>query len=117
MDGTNWISTSSATVNDLYSIIFAKGSFLAVGENATILETPVLPAPWISSIRPLGNIMQLTLNGAASNSYGIEASTDLANWTLLTTVTLSGEVGLVNDLVPFASQPHRFYRAIVLPQQ
>jgi hypothetical protein len=115
-DGTNWISSSSATVNDLYSIIFANGSFLAVGENGAIIETPV---PVRSQLGPIVQLpdgtLQVTLRGTAGNSYSIEVSSDLINWSPLTSVTLSSAQGQFSDSTSRSVAPRRFYRAVPLP--
>jgi hypothetical protein len=115
-DGTNWISSSSATVNDLYCIIFANGSFLAVGENGAIIETPV---PVRSQLGPIVQLpdgtLQVTLRGTAGNSYSIEVSSDLVNWSPLTSVTLSSGQGQFADSTSRLVAPRRFYRAVPLP--
>ena len=115
-NGTNWISSSSATVNDLYSIVFTGSGFLAVGENGTIIE-----APWGVAAPQLGPIVlvpgtteiDVTVRGTTGATYLIQESTDLVNWTLLDTLTLSG-----TNQAPFVDSavgPRRFYRAVTSP--
>ena len=55
--------------------------------------------------------VQITVNATVDQNYPIQVSTDLVNWTVLTSVTVSGGVGQFTDST--AGGSHRFYRAVV----
>jgi uncharacterized repeat protein (TIGR01451 family) len=59
--------------------------------------------------------LQLTLRGQASQSYGIQVSTDLVTWATLSTNTAS-PTGAFTFTDTGTNLPTRFYRAILLPQ-
>ncbi len=72
-----------------------------------------VPARW-TSIVPSGGGMSLTITGAASASFTVERSFNLANtnWTSIGNVNLNGSgVGTFNDTDPVATNQARFYRA------
>jgi photosystem II stability/assembly factor-like uncharacterized protein len=116
-DGTNWVSSSSATVSDLYSITFANGSFLATGANGTIMETAPLPPLQLGPIALTSSgAIQVEMSGAGNSTYQIQVSTDLVNWTPLTSVTLNAGAGeFIDSDAASGTQPHRFYRAVIAP--
>lgn len=79
---------------------------VAAKQLLTVTEPPLLQAG-----RSNGNV-QLLLTGSLGSSYGIEASTDLAGWTSIGTVTSTTRT------VPFvdpagANEQQRFYRAVL----
>jgi hypothetical protein len=59
--------------------------------------------------------LQLTLQGQPSQNYGIQVSTDLVNWTTVTTNT-SSLTGVFTFTDSNTNSPGRFYRAIRIPQ-
>jgi hypothetical protein len=62
-----------------------------------------------------GGVLQVSMMGLAGQTYLIQASTDLVNWTTLTTLTLTNGTGQFTDPAT-ASYPQRFYRAVVFSQ-
>jgi hypothetical protein len=62
-----------------------------------------------------GGVLQVSMTGLAGQTYLIQASTDLVNWTTLTTLTLTNGTGQFTDPAT-ASYPQRFYRAVVFSQ-
>ncbi len=97
------------------SIAYGKGSFVAIGDNGTILQSgrvaPSLPALGLLISLPSG-AMQGRLQGEAGESYAIQASSDLAQWLTITTLTLTNASGQFTDPVS-TNFPHRFYRAFI----
>jgi len=73
------------------------------------------PTPLVfSAARRLTNAMELQLTGETNRVIEIHASTNLASWTWL--ATLTNETGsLLYTNTGIAGQPLRFYRAIQLP--
>jgi hypothetical protein len=59
-----------------------------------------------------GGAVQVGVTGLAGQTYLIQASTDLVNWTTLTTLTLTNGTGQFIDSSP-ANVNQRFYRAVV----
>jgi hypothetical protein len=114
--GSDWTSSSSATVNDLYSIIFTNGSFVAVGNNGTIMVTPRPAVPFLLSAVFLANgSLQLTLRGTPGSTYDIEVSPDLIHWSTLTSLTLTSAAGESVDSAASRVAGVRFYRAELSP--
>ncbi|MGO8697308.1 MAG: hypothetical protein ACLQVY_06280 [Limisphaerales bacterium] len=115
-NGSDWTSSSSATVNDLYSVIFTNGSFVAVGDNGTIMVTPRSAVPFLLSAAFLANgSLQLTLRGTPGSTYAIEASTDLIHWSQLASLTLTSAAGQSVDSSASRVAGARFYRAKLSP--
>jgi hypothetical protein len=112
-DGVTWISRNSGTGNVLQGIAFADGTFVAVGEAGTILQSGLLvpQPPRLGPVVLLPNgVVQLTLTGLGGQVYAIEASPDLERWLTITNVALSDSSGQFVD--PAATNfPRRFYRA------
>ena len=115
-DGTNWTSSGSATVNNLYSVTFANGRFVAVGKYGAIVETPLAVSSQLSAARLADGSLQITVQGTTGGTYAIEVSTDLINWSQLSSVTLAGATGqFVDPVQDSRAWPTRFYRAVLLP--
>jgi hypothetical protein len=114
-DGIRWVGESSATTNNLDSIIYNDGTFIAVGANGTIMESAV-PIPMIAPVP--NHLVQITVTGGQNQTCEIQTSTrlepPLANWTTLTTITLNDNgTGQFTDPTP-ATNVSRFYRAIAI---
>jgi uncharacterized repeat protein (TIGR01451 family) len=62
-----------------------------------------------------GGVLQVSMMGLAGQTYLIQASTDLVNWSTLTTLMLTNGTGQFADPAT-ASYPQRFYRAVVFSQ-
>jgi len=111
-DATNWVSSGSATINPLYSVIYANGRFIATGAQGTIIETAAAVTPQLAAARLANGSVQITVQGVPNTSYALWVSSDLVHWTQLVTVTLRGASGVFVDSVP---EVCRFYRATLLP--
>jgi hypothetical protein len=74
--------------------------------------TPIIAS---SSAAWVDGKFQFRLNGIASENYRIDATTNLMNWTAISTNAIPGAAFL--DFVDHDSPtfPHRFYRAVFLP--
>jgi hypothetical protein len=87
---------------------------VVVSSGGTILQSGVLPParPVLGSVALLPDgAAQVSLSGLTAQTYAIQASTNLTDWTVLTNLTLSNPSGQFLD--PAASgyrQP--FYRAV-----
>ena len=85
--------------------------------DSTTSNTSTVDAPLFSFLSATNTAagLQLTLRGQPNQNYGIQISTDLLNWTTVSTNTasLSG-VFLYND--GQANAAARFYRVLQLPQ-
>ncbi|MCX8090587.1 MAG: proprotein convertase P-domain-containing protein, partial [Verrucomicrobiae bacterium] len=83
-----------------------------VAQTATTVQVP-LPAR-LDDVTVTNGQVQATLSGEPGQTYVIEASTNLLNWTPLVTNTLPGSgTAKFNDLTAPAFG-HRFYRAVRL---
>jgi flagellar hook capping protein FlgD len=77
---------------------------------ATIVRAGTGAPPLLSSPAYAGGQFQFTLNGEANNTYIIQASTDLTNWTAIATnVSASATRAITNIPAPAG---HSFYRAL-----
>lgn len=117
-DGLAWTSHSA-----LASGGYAPFSGVAVGNNTFVvvansggvmLQSGVLPParPALGSVALLaGGAAQLSLSGLVGQTYSIQASTNLTDWTVVTNLTLCGPSGQFLD--PAGSgYRQRFYRAV-----
>jgi hypothetical protein len=88
------------------------GSAAALSSNAvlTVLMPPVLSDP---QVLPDG-AFRMFLQGNANRSYGIEISSNLANWSTLTTLNYTNGRMPVLDATA-TNAPQRFYRARLVP--
>ncbi|HEX3720205.1 MAG TPA: proprotein convertase P-domain-containing protein [Verrucomicrobiae bacterium] len=100
---------NTATVTTASTDLYLADSTTA---NTTSVEVP--PVSLLEATNyPDG--LQLTLQGQASQNYGIQVSTDLVNWTTVTTNT-SSLTGVFTFTDSNTNSPGRFYRAIRIPQ-
>jgi len=117
-DGTNWTTVSFGIVpGQLSGVTSGGGSFVVVGTSATILESQgaiLPPLPKLGPVAPLsGGMAQGTIKGVPGRDYEILASTNLADWSPLANVTVSGLTGTGHFNDPGAStNTQRFYRAM-----
>ncbi|NJR41546.1 MAG: hypothetical protein HC767_01665 [Akkermansiaceae bacterium] len=78
------------------------------------LSLIVLPASSMT-FQPLGNgTAEVTNRGVAALSYKLESSTDLTNWTQVTTLT-ADQTGFLRHAVPMNIQSKCFYRFSYTP--
>lgn len=117
-------SSSALTTAQLNDIVFTNpagfptgrypAQILSSGEivpgTATTTPPPMASAP----ARQTNGTMDVVINGEVGKVYGIEVSSNLVNWVLLSTQTNeSGTVTFQDTNAP--SYPQRFYRAYVEP--
>ena len=114
-DGATWKPRISKTSNDLSGVAYGNGTFVVVGFAGTILQSGKV-GPRLGPIQLLpGDLVQGTINGAAGQTYLVQASTDLTNWMTLTNVVST------NASAPFfdadaTNFSRRFYRTLVPAQ-
>ncbi len=81
---------------------------------ANALQLSSLPPPTLSNIQMAGSTFQLRVNGNAGQQFVVDATSDMKNWTPISTNTLSGATLDFSD--PASAQlKSRFYRARLLP--
>jgi len=117
-------ATQPTTNSLLYSVPFAvtsntivTASAFETGFNnsfaATALFTIRVPV-YFTSGAFTNNVFELQLSGIAGKSYVLQVSTNLTDWTPLSTNTPSSDLFNLTDLNA-ANFPSRFYRVIELP--
>ncbi len=103
------VIVNSAVVTSASTDLYLADSTTA--NNTIVLNPPI--AFLAATNRPGG--FQLTLLGQSSQTYAIQVSTDLINWTTITTNT-SAPTGAFTFTDVGTNLPARFYRAIRLTQ-
>jgi uncharacterized repeat protein (TIGR01451 family) len=96
--------------------VTAASTDLYLAESTTVNSATVLlpPVSFLEATNyPSG--LQLTLQGQSGQTYGIQVSTDLVNWTTLSTNT-AGPTGTFTFTDTGTNLPARFYRAVRLAQ-
>jgi outer membrane protein assembly factor BamB len=128
-DGSNWhplgsgISggtlASAAIVNSIGAQdgnLFIGGAFLSAGGDRNIRHFAQWDGSNWKSVGPILSVVdgnfQFTLTDQLGRSYGIEASTDLKNWTRVATFTNLAGVSRFIDAAS-TNLNRRFYRAVV----
>ena len=107
----NW-TLGYVSSNSLQDIAYGNGSFVAVGNNATILQT----APLAGLSLAYATSPQISVYGLIGLNYRIEYRQTLSPfepWSNLATFPLSSNPVVWQDDSPTASQ--RFYRAVQVP--
>jgi hypothetical protein len=111
-NGVSWTIRQSGTINDLYGVAYAHSSFVAVGARGTILQSDAkISSLTIDSVRstPLG--LELHLANGLGQSFRIQASTNLLDWSEASLMRFPEDGLRFLD----AGQPtgrQKFYRAI-----
>ena len=111
-DGTNWETVLNTGFVTLEGIAFGKDTFVAVGQEGLILQSaPINSSAGIELTHPsmIDNGFQFEFNGEVGQSYEIEASTDLINWSWLKQVDCTSPTMTVIESTTVAP---RFYRVI-----
>lgn len=112
---SGWTNLTSAdAINDAGQI--AGSGLLTNGAYHAFLLKPIQAsvAPLVLTSQPLNGEFQLTISGLAGSSYILQSSTNLVDWTDLSTNTLAGtQTNYVDTAVSQFSA--RFYRTISLP--
>jgi hypothetical protein len=111
-DALTWKVQESGTRNDLFGVAFANATFIAVGDRGTILQSAP-KAFRISFDHAAINPTAFTahLSTEPERIFRIETSTNLVNWSTLSTISRPhGNVLLLDAGSP--NQRQRFYRAV-----
>ena len=89
-DGVNWTRRPSGASKTLWNVGYGNGAFVAVGEPGVLLRSGSLasPSPQLSHATGVGNQFQFRFNGEPGQSYQVQVSTNLTQWTLLQTLIL-----------------------------
>ncbi len=85
-NGQDWAARESGTMNKLLGAAYGQGTFVAVGDTGTILQSGQFPLAGVS-LGPLtvgaDGTASFDAAGPANETWTIQASSDLANWTFL----------------------------------
>jgi len=110
-DAATWTPRASGVTNDLTAVAYCNGRFIAVGANATILESgPVMH--W-DRFQPLaGGAVQFTLAGPTGQVLELQTSTDLIKWSGLTGIELT-EPSTAFLIISATNYSQRFFRSVV----
>jgi hypothetical protein len=111
-DGTTWQTVHHTSFVTLEGIAFGNDTFVAVGEDGLILQSaPVNPSSAIELTQPAVTDIgfQFEFNGEVGQSYTVESSTDLINWSWLKQVDCTSPAMTVIDSATVAP---RFYRVV-----
>ena len=115
-DGITWTNRASALAGftstgdfDLARVAFGNGTFLAVGEGGTILQSGGIITLGITADATTGQ-PALTLVGPMGLPYTVQTSPDLAAWQDVTNFVAAVPTNTVFSPLP-AGTAHLFYRA------
>ena len=123
---TDWAPQPSDNVSALYASptsLYVGGSFSSIGGTTQhyLAAFPISANPGqqltivASSVRwTAPGQLSFQMTGASGQRAGIQASSDLTNWTTVGTNVLTGGAGGFLDSQA-ANLSHRFYRAVTLP--
>ncbi len=111
-NGLAWVTRDPGTMNYLWDIAYGRATFVAVGETGTILQSGQLP---ITGLRlgPLvagsGGVTSFGAAGPPNETWTIQASDNLLDWSFLT--ERPGTNGVAEVVDPGATNYNRrFYR-------
>jgi len=109
-DATTWTPRASGVTNDLTAVAYGNDRFVAVGANATILESGLVMH--LDRLQSLSNgAIQFTLAGPAGQVLELQTSTDLAKWVALTGIKLNEPSATIVIISP-TNFSQSFYRAL-----
>jgi hypothetical protein len=112
----DFLPTDNRNANGTGSIDFGGGNMYVLDTGNGVLALKINPvgpqpdAPSLSNASMSAGTLGFTLTGTANSGYKIEATSDFATWTEVTTVT-TGANGSV-EVTDSPTQPYRFYRAV-----
>ena len=111
-DGITWTNANAPANYELSGVAYGANQFVAVGLNGTILQsgTPNIQPPTLGPVSFLpSGVAKVAVTGMAGQTYAIQSSSNLKDWSDLTTVTLTNSAGSFTD-PSAASNQQRFYR-------
>jgi hypothetical protein len=96
-----------------YSVVVTSPNCSTESFGRVVVEETVLPATLSNPQAQQGGTFAFTLAGSPQRNYLIQASSDLASWTDVKTVTTdaNGAIAVTDN----PTEPHRFYRAVASP--
>ena len=111
-DGSTWNIRPTPVLTHLFGVASGNNTIVAVGYDGTILQSDPLVAA-VTSITlanpsKSGNQFNFHFTGELGQSYQVQVSTDLTQWTLLQTLVCTEASMRVTDPEPQGSK--RFYR-------
>ena len=109
-DGTLWTERNWGKSTPLQSVAFGKGTFVAVGELGTILQTELVAQPRLDLRVLPGSGFGLEVQGEIGVRYRIQATSDFATWVDLGAITNDTPTTVFTDSMNAPSQ--RFYRVV-----
>lgn len=110
-DGTNWIRRVTGCGNDLRFITYSEGSFYAVGNNETILQSDQVDASLrIARVNAEGAI-RVEVLGESGRNYRLQGSMNLTTWTDLLEFIAGASAARFEDDIDSGGR-WRFYRVI-----
>ena len=110
-DGTNWIRRVTGCGNDLRSVIYSGGSYYAVGNNETILQSAQVDAALHLGCSTAPGAIRMEILAEPGRAYRLQGSADLTAWSDLLDFIAGEDATSFEDSLP-AGQGWRFYRAI-----
>src|SRR5262249_6171196 len=114
-DAFNWQRRASRAVDDLHAVRYVHGTFVAIGNRGTILQSGRVIGPLLT-VREydpqLGFVF--SIEAEMDQDYRIQTSSDLLNWTDVLEFNNTQPTTLFLDEEGLFA-PFRFYR-VVLPQ-
>jgi hypothetical protein len=112
VNGTNYPATISAPAIGNFTFNTASRGQMAEVDLSVAAPgvggVPTNPS-FASAQRMRSGQFQLTVNGNVGQSYTLQASTDLVNWTHVTIFVCTNSPTVINDPVS-TNYPHRFYK-------
>jgi uncharacterized repeat protein (TIGR03806 family) len=121
-DGTNWMQVGTISIPMAQNVFVGLAATphdntvvdISTFDNVLVWPPPVVVPSFISTWSSSSGIFSMTLQGPPSQAYEIQGSTNLTNWSVLSTLTnTEGRSQFIDTNPPDASQ--HFYRARLLP--
>jgi hypothetical protein len=115
-DCVNWENHTFGTNVSISDVIFAQGTYVAVG-NVILQSDPVTNSPPSPATLSINSLPGISITGTVGQRYRIEYTEDLANtnsFQPLTNILLTVSPFLWVDTTA-TNSPRRFYRAVLVP--
>jgi hypothetical protein len=112
-DGTNWVGRYRNLGPIDYGVGYGNGRFVAARSDGAITQSGVI-GKLGASLSPTGQFLG-TITGVTGQSYAIQTSTNLGDWSTLRNVTISNGTAQFSDLSA-TNFSRRFYRATAVTE-
>src|SRR5262249_12440332 len=99
-DGITWTNVNASADLELSGVAYGSNQFVAVGLQGKILQsgTPPVQPPTLGPVSPLpSGAVAVTVTGVAGQTYAIQFSSNLQDWSDLTNITLTNSAGSFID--------------------